>query len=432
MTPLPASVSRTPPALRHGASPYVPPVQRNMELENANATLAAANFQLGAQVANLTLNLQNTQAAFQASEEKRQVSEADSQTKFDQLLAMFQQEKERGDRMEQWIRSREAAPAAVSPAQPALQTVPEHVPKPHILKPQDIPKFEGDTKLSQLWLMKMEALYMTSNITDDRQKLTYLIHAMEKTAGRWYQAEAVAGRFVSDSTGEWGTWTGFKTAFLKLFSSELTTEVARTRLDNLIAEKKDSVTPRGLQTFISQYQSLATSVTDRSDTDLRSGFINCMGADIKKFLLTLPVDKLLWQEVVEKSVEFSTRNNTYMGPTQERREKHLSPGAQRWWDTRGGGRQTASSSQAAEPMDLSAITKDNLPKFKTVPPAEVFKHLEAGTCLFCGKTSEKGENHKVSVCRGLLRAEPNHPILTIKPKEGNGQARGTRPPSGRQ
>ena len=277
--------------------------------------------------------------------------------------------------------------------------------------------------------MKLESLFETSNIQEDSVKLAYLIHALEGNAGLWLQAEINAGRFTSKTEGVEGTWAGFREAFLKLYASELTTEVARTKLDNLVKGKQGSVSPHQLQGFIAQYRSLATRVNDRSDGDLKAGFINCMGPTIKGFLLTLHLPTLELKDVIDKSVEFATRNNTYTTDQSsyqkgKKDQGFHSSGRQRYWDHQPGkGAAAGGGASSSEPMELGAISKENLPRFKNVSASDVSSRFEEGLCLYCGKGP-----HRVQECRSLLRDDPKHPVLVIKAKEGNGETRGKKPP----
>ena len=73
-------------------------------------------------------------------------------------------------------------------------------------------------------------------------------------------------------------------------------------------------------------------------------------------------------------------------------------------------------------MELGVISKENLPKFKTVSASDVAERFEAGLCLYCGKGP-----HFVQECRSLLQDDPQNSILKVKPRMGNGRSRGSKP-----
>ena len=407
----------TPFSVRRGHEAYAPGAVRSQALEAQNQQLEKDKAELQNQLANLQAALDDSEQALLKAQRAFQNAQADTLRRLDDL--------------EKWAHEKEKASAQVhhapAPVFPAAPAAHEHATaRPHVLKAHELPKFSGNSRESTLWLRKMESLFSTNQITVDGQKLAYLIHALEGKAGQWFDSELTIGRFKPESEGEDGTWEGFRAAFLRLYSSELTTEVARTRLDSMVKTKKDSVNPSQLQTFIAEYRSLATRVIDRSDGDLKAGFINCMGQSIKGFLLTLPLPSFNLAEVISHSLEFATRNNTYtVTEGAHKGKKDRTSGYNKWHSSYSGASAAAGGgASASDPMELGVISKENLPKFKNVSDTDVATRFNEGLCLYCGKGP-----HFVQECRSLLKDDPKHPILKIKKKEGNGKSRGEKPPS---
>jgi hypothetical protein len=156
-----------------------------------------------------------------------------------------------------------------------------------------------------------------------------------------------------------------------------------------------------------------------------------MGHTIKGHLVGLDsLNTLELNGVIAKAVEYSVHHNTYLAsqwsaskdkPVSKWQDKSSS----RWQDKRPSAAASGGQS-SAEPMDLSAISLDNLPSFKDVDPDVVAERFSEKLCLYCGKGP-----HFAHECRSLLRDDPDHPLLQSKKTSGKGKARGKRPPRGK-
>jgi hypothetical protein len=183
----------------------------------------------------------------------------------------------------------------------------------------------------------------------------------------------------------------------------------------LMNQKEGRVKTVDIPAFIAEFRRLMTLVGDKSHSDLKSDFISCMMKEAKLYLLNKELDQGSLEDLIVSAANYSSRQAAYSG-----QGVSSSAAATGGYGFKSNARQYNAPAQyyqhqssPATDMDLSVISKENLPTFEGVDEAKVADNFEKGLCLYCGK-----DNHFVGVCRSLIRDLPQHPA--IQTQQGNG------------